>query len=113
MTKPDTRNADLLREQEDRRIEQEVNRKLSAIMTWDTTDVQIYVNDATVKLEGTVADTKSLEQTVLVVFTVKGVRQIDNKLKIRKDGLASFISRTASDIESMTDDHNEQEENKQ
>lgn len=109
MSKPDTNNAALLSEHEDRKIEEAISRKLSAIMTWDTTDVQVKVENGTALLSGTVADTKSLEQTVLVVFTVKGVRMIENKIKIRREGIASMVSRTASGISSITD----QADNKQ
>lgn len=85
MAKPDTDRSASIRELEDRRIEEAINRKLSAIMTWDTSAVQIKVQEGTVLLSGTVADTRSLDQTVLVVFTVKGVRQINNGLKIRRE----------------------------
>lgn len=111
MAKPATDNTALLREHEDKKIEQNITRKLSAVMTWDTSDIQVKVHEGAVLLTGTVADTKSLEQTVLVVFTVKGVRQIENKIRIRKEGIASMVSRTASGIESFTD--GEKEEPKQ
>lgn len=105
MAKPATDNEALLRAYEDKKIGQNINRKLSAVMTWDTTDVQVEVHDGAVLLTGTVADTKSLEQTVLVVFTVRGVKQIENKLKIRKEGISSMMSRAAADAESFTDDN--------
>jgi len=91
-------------EQEDRRIEEEIKRKLNAITTWDATGIKVKVKHRTVLLTGSVADSKALEQSVLVVFTVKGLKQIDNKISIRKEGIASIISHLASDIEAMTDD---------
>lgn len=91
-------------ELEDRRMEQELKRKFNAITTWDTTDIQVKVKDRLAFLAGTVADSKALEQSVLVVFTVKGLKQIDNKIKIRKEGIASIVSHIASDIAAMTDD---------
>jgi osmotically-inducible protein OsmY len=103
MAKLDEQDVARLRTHEDQKIEQEINRKLSAVMAWDTSDVHITVQDSTVELSGTVADTKSAEQTVLVVFTVRGVRKIDNKIKIRRDS-------TASSIASMT--NNDQEKDK-
>ena len=87
MTKIDTDKPAVLREHEDRKIEEAINRKLNAVMTWDTSDVQVSVHEASVLLTGSVADTKALEQTVLVVFTVKGVRQIDNKLSVRRESM--------------------------
>jgi osmotically-inducible protein OsmY len=93
-------------ELEDRRIEQELKRKFEAITTWDTTGIQVKVKDRSVLLTGTVADSKALEQSVLVVFTVKGLKEIDNKIKIRKEGIASIVSHIASDIAAMTDDSN-------
>ena len=110
MTNPDIKDPEIQQGSEDKKIEDEINRKLSSIITWDTTDVQVQAHNGSVLLMGTVADTKSLEQTVLVVFTVKGVRQIDNKLKIRKDGIASMVSSVSSAIESITD---EERKNKQ
>lgn len=92
-------------EQEDRRIEEEIKRKFNAITTWDATDIQVSVKNRSVRLSGTVADSKALEQSVLVVFTVKGLKQIDNKIKIRKEGIASIASHLASDIETMTDNN--------
>ncbi len=91
-------------ELEDRRMEQELKRKFDAITTWDTTDIQVKVKDRLAFLTGTVANSKALEQTVLVAFTVKGLKQIDNKIKIRKEGIASIVSHIASDIAAMTDD---------
>ncbi|MET0464923.1 MAG: BON domain-containing protein [Chitinophagaceae bacterium] len=85
MSKLDENDAARIRAHEDHKIEQEINRKLSAVMAWDTSDVQIMVQDSSVELSGTVADTKAAEQTVLVVFTVRGVRKIDNKIKIRRE----------------------------
>lgn len=110
MSKLDEQDAARLRTQEDQKIEQEINRKLSAVMAWDTSDVQISIHDGTVLLEGTVADTKSAEQTVLVVFTVRGVRKIENKIRIRRESLASSIGRSYSDLTSMSDD--DQKKNK-
>ncbi len=103
MSKLDEQDAARLRTQEDQKIEQEINRKLSAVMAWDTSDVQISIHDGTVLLEGTVADTKSAEQTVLVVFTVRGVRKIENKIRIRRESMASSIGRSYSDLTSMSD----------
>lgn len=103
MSKLDEQDAARLRTQEDQKIEQEINRKLSAVMAWDTSDVQIRIHDGTVLLEGTVADTKSAEQTVLVVFTVRGVRKIENKIRIRRESMASSIGRSYSDLTSMSD----------
>ncbi|PZR28982.1 MAG: hypothetical protein DI535_04535 [Citrobacter freundii] len=103
MVTPPTDNDALLRAYEDKKIEQNIHRKLSAVITWDTTDVQAQVREGAVLLTGTVADTKSLEQTVLVVFTVKGVKQIENKIKIRREGIASMVSRTAANVESYVD----------
>lgn len=92
-------------EQEDRQMEEEIKRKFNAITTWDATRVKVRVKDRSVLLTGTVANSKALEQSVLVVFTVKGLKQIDNKIRIRKEGIASIISHLASDIEAMTDDN--------
>jgi osmotically-inducible protein OsmY len=105
MVKPATDNTALLREHEDKLIEQNINRKLSAVMAWDTSDIQVKTHEGTVLLTGSVADTKSLEQTVLVVFTAKGVRQIENKLTIRKEGPAPALSRATSGIDDFTDDN--------
>ncbi len=95
----DEQDFSLLKAHQDMLIEQEINRKLNAIITWDTTDIQAKVENGSAFLTGTVADTKAMEQTVLVVFTVKGLKQIDNKIKIRKEGIASMISQAASSIE--------------
>ncbi len=94
-------------EQEDKRIEENIKRKFGAITTWDATGIKVKVKHRTVLLTGTVADSKALEQSVLVVFTVKGLKQIDNKIRIRKEGIASIISHLASDIEAMTDNKDE------
>ncbi|MCG2615778.1 BON domain-containing protein [Terrimonas sp. NA20] len=102
MAKLDENDAARLRTYEDQKIEQEIHRKLSAVMGWDTSDVQTTVQDSSVVLSGTVADTKAAEQTVLVVFTVKGVRKIDNKIKIRRESAASSMA-------SMTNDDQEKE----
>ena len=103
MTKTDAQDSALLREYVDRKIEQEINRKLSAIMTWDTTDVHIEVNNAIVHLTGSVADAKSLEQTVLVLFTVKGVKKIENKIRIRKEGARPPVNTTIPDMKQAGD----------
>ena len=104
MSKLDEKDAARLRAHEDQKIEQEIKRKLSAVMAWDTSDVQITIHDSTVLLEGTVADTKAAEQTVLVVFTVRGVRKIENKIRIRRENMASTLSGNYSDVTSMSDD---------
>ncbi|HEX2847649.1 MAG TPA: BON domain-containing protein [Chitinophagaceae bacterium] len=93
-------------EQEDRRIEEEIKRKFNAITTWDATGIKVKVKHRTVLLTGIVANSKALEQSILVIFTVKGLKQIDNKVRIRKEGIASIVSHLASDIEAMTDDKN-------
>ncbi|TXJ27767.1 MAG: BON domain-containing protein [Chitinophagaceae bacterium] len=102
-----SKDSSLPGEQEDRWIEEEIKRKFNAITTWDATGIKVKVKHGIVLLTGTVADSKALEQSVLVVFTVKGLKQIDNKIRIRKDGIASIISHLASDIEAMTDDKDE------
>src|SRR6218665_539449 len=104
MAKPATDHTALLREHEDKKIEHNINRKLTAVKNGDTSDMQIKVHEGAVLLTGTVADTRSLEQAVLVIFTVKGVKRIDNKIKIRKEGIASMVSHIAANIESFTDD---------
>ncbi|MBO9660481.1 MAG: BON domain-containing protein [Chitinophagaceae bacterium] len=109
MAKLDEKDAARLRAHEDQKIEQEINRKLSAVMAWDTSDIQITIHDGTVLLEGTVADTKAAEQTVLVVFTVRGVRKIENKIRIRRERMASTVSRSDSDFTSMSDEDQEKD----
>lgn len=104
MTQLDSNDADLLRDHQDNMIEQEIKRKLAAVITWDTTDIRAKVQNETVFLAGTVADTKALEQSVLVVFTVRGVRQIDNKIRIRKDGITSVIPQATPGMTSSTND---------
>jgi hypothetical protein len=107
MAKLDENDAARIRAHEDQKIEQEINRKLSAVMAWDTSDLQITIEDGTVQLSGTVADTKAAEQTVLVVFTVRGVRKIENKIRIRRETIASSVNRSSSDITSMVNDDQE------
>lgn len=104
MARIDENESSLLRAHEDMLIEHEINRKLSAITTWDTTDIQAKVKDGSALLTGTVANTKAMEQTVLVVFTVRGLKQIDNRIRIRKEGIASIVSH-AADITATTDDN--------
>jgi osmotically-inducible protein OsmY len=105
MTRLDENESSLLRAHEDALMEHEINRKLGAITTWDTTDIQAKVKDGLAVLSGTVANTKAMEQTVLVVFTVKGLKKIDNKIRIRKEGIASFVSHAAADIAALTNDN--------
>ncbi|RYG54408.1 MAG: BON domain-containing protein [Chitinophagaceae bacterium] len=106
MEKLEANDPDQLRAHQDILMEREINRKLSAISTWDTTDIRASVEQAVVSLSGTVTDTKALEQTVLVVFTVKGLKRIDNKLKIRRESVAS-LSHTAADTRALPDDDRE------
>lgn len=109
MAKLDEKGAALLRAHEDKRIEQEINRKLAAVMTWDTSEIRMSVTDGMVSLSGTVADTRSLEQSVLIIFTVRGVKKIENKIKIRKEGIVSMTGQPASGIASIDDDNEDRD----
>lgn len=71
---------------QDQSISREIIRKLNSAITWDTSDIHVSVDEGSVLLTGTVADAKAMEQSVLVVFTVKEVKKIINKMKIRRDG---------------------------
>ena len=76
-------------------LQKEITRKLEAVSTWDTTDVRVSVTDGIALLTGTVENTKAVDQTVLLVFTVKGLQKIDNKIKIRRETTAPNISKIA------------------
>lgn len=97
MARLDKNESSLLRVHEDTMMEHEINRKLGAITTWDTTDIRAKVKDGVAVLTGTVTHTKAMEQTVLVVFTVKGLKQIDNKIRIRKDEITSIVAHPNGD----------------
>jgi len=97
MARLEENGSSLLGAHEDTLMEHEINRKLRAVSTWDTSDIKASVKDGMAVLSGTVVNTRAMEQTVLVVFTVKGLKQIDNKIRIRKEVIAPFIGRPAGD----------------
>jgi len=67
---------------EDTRIEAEVKARLVAEKTANLTRIGVQSRDATVRLSGAVPSRDQSERAEMLARTVKGVREVDNALKV-------------------------------
>jgi osmotically-inducible protein OsmY len=68
---------------DDMRIREDIEREIAATLVVDPVDVAVVVRDRAVVLEGAVDDAGGREATERCARAVRGVRSVENRLRLR------------------------------
>jgi hypothetical protein len=80
----------------DERIQDDINERLSDEGNLDATDIEVKVQNGEVTLTGNVADKQSKRLAEDIAEEVSGVSNVENKIKVSKEGNTSQKSMSSS-----------------
>ena len=73
-------------ERSDERLKEDISERMYANERWDTGDVTVDVDNGVVTLDGTVDDRQTKYMLEEMVDNVPGVKDVENRLRVRRGG---------------------------